>query len=133
MMSIFSAIKGKIIPVLIGIIGVLIVTLWYFNDRYERIKADNAKLELAIEVQGDTITELRASLEKQTKGLKVLADTTQKSETKSKDYLKIFVKHDLTRLAAAKPVLIENRMNKGTVEVFDGLEDDSNRLYKLNN
>ena len=40
-------------------------------------------------------------------------------------YLDIFKRHSLTKLAAAKPGLIEPRVNKATKEVFDGIEQDS--------
>ena len=40
-------------------------------------------------------------------------------------YLDIFKRHNLTKLAAAKPGLIEPRANKATKEVFDGIEEDS--------
>ena len=48
-------------------------------------------------------------------------------------YLDIFRRHNLTKLAAAKPGLIEPRMNKATKEVFDGIENDSNLISDLNN
>ena len=44
-----------------------------------------------------------------------------------------FRRHNLTKLAAAKPGLIEPRMNKATKEVFDGIENDSNLISDLNN
>ena len=40
-------------------------------------------------------------------------------------YLDIFRRHDLSKLAAAKPGLIEPRVNNATKEVFDSLENDS--------
>ena len=40
-------------------------------------------------------------------------------------YLDIFKRHNLTKLAAAKPGLIETRVNNATKEVFDGIEEDS--------
>jgi hypothetical protein len=33
-----------------------------------------------------------------------------------------FIKHDLSRLAARKPGLIERRINSGTIRVFNKLE-----------
>ena len=40
-------------------------------------------------------------------------------------YLNIFARHDLSKLAAAKPGLIQTRINKGTKDVFDTIENDS--------
>ena len=44
------------------------------------------------------------------------------------DYVSIFARHDLTRLARAKPGLIEPRINKGTKEVFRAIEEDSREV-----
>ena len=46
-------------------------------------------------------------------------------------YLDIFKRHNLTKLAAAKPGLIEPRANKATKEVFDGIEEDSRNIDDL--
>ena len=46
-------------------------------------------------------------------------------------YLDIFKRHNLTKLAAAKPGLIESRVNKATKEVFDGIENDSRDIDDL--
>ena len=39
--------------------------------------------------------------------------------------MKIFKKHDLTKLARAKPGLIETRANKATDEIFKVIEDET--------
>ena len=46
-------------------------------------------------------------------------------------YLDIFKRHDLTKLAAAKPGLIETRINKGTKDVFESIEKDSTNIDSL--
>jgi len=46
-------------------------------------------------------------------------------------YLDIFSRHNLSKLAAARPGLIETRVNNGTKEVFDALEADSAALDRL--
>ena len=46
-------------------------------------------------------------------------------------YLDIFKRHNLTKLAAAKPGLIEPRVNKGTKDVFDSIEEDSRNIDSL--
>ena len=48
-------------------------------------------------------------------------------------YLDIFRRHNLNQLAAAKPGLIETRVNNGTKEVFDSIENDSKELDSLDN
>ena len=59
--------------------------------------------------------------------------STYEIEADMNRYLDIFRRHNLTKLAAAKPGLIEPRMNKATKEVFDGIENDSNLISNLNN
>ena len=46
-------------------------------------------------------------------------------------YLDIFKRHDLTKLAAAKPGLLEPRVNKGTKNVFNSIEEDSRNIDDL--
>ena len=46
-------------------------------------------------------------------------------------YLDIFKRHNLTKLAAAKPGLIEPRVNKGTKDVFNSIEEDSRNIDSL--
>ena len=40
-------------------------------------------------------------------------------------YLDIFKRHNLTKLAIAKPGLLEPRINNGTKNVFDSIEEIS--------
>ena len=44
------------------------------------------------------------------------------------DYLSIFKRHDLTRLARAKPGMVEPRINNGTKKVFEQIEKDSEEV-----
>jgi hypothetical protein len=46
-------------------------------------------------------------------------------------YLDIFKRHNLTKLAAAKPGLLEPRINKGTKNVFDSIEEVSRTIDSL--
>ena len=57
--------------------------------------------------------------------LNELALKNQETQKEMNRYLDIFKRHNLTKLAAAKPGLIEPRANKATKEVFDGIEEDS--------
>ena len=42
-------------------------------------------------------------------------------------------RHNLSKLAAAKPGLIETRVNNGTKEVFESIEQDSRNIDSLDN
>ena len=63
--------------------------------------------------------------EMQTRGLVELQSRNQEIQLEMNRYLDIFKRHNLSKLAAAKPGLIEKRVNNGTKEVFDGIEADS--------
>ena len=43
-------------------------------------------------------------------------------------YMRIFADHDLTKLARAKPGMIETRANNATADVFRQLEEDSKAI-----
>ena len=47
-------------------------------------------------------------------------------------YLDIFRRHNLNQLAEVRPGLVETRVNNGTKEVFDSIENDSKELNNLN-
>jgi hypothetical protein len=48
------------------------------------------------------------------------------------EYMDIFRRHNIAKLASAKPGMIELRINNATKEVFDAIEDDSSRISALN-
>jgi len=43
----------------------------------------------------------------------------------------VFKRHDLSKLAFAKPGLIQTRVNKGTKDVFDSIEKDTSNIDSL--
>ena len=76
-------------------------------------------------MQEETISTLQNDFAKQTTALNNLQSKNNEIELEMNRYLDIFKRHNLTKLAAAKPGLIESRANKATKEVFDGIEQDS--------
>ena len=56
---------------------------------------------------------------------------SQEIQSEMNRYLDIFRRHSLSKLAAARPGLIQPRVNNGTKEVFDALEADSAALDRL--
>tara|TARA_R100001510_G_C7643184_1_gene200701 strand:+ start:1406 stop:1816 length:411 start_codon:yes stop_codon:yes gene_type:complete len=107
---------------LILILGGMSYYLWNENTT---LVANNAKLEGAVQLQEETISSLQNDFAKQTKALTSLQSKNNEIELEMNRYLDIFKRHNLTKLAAAKPGLIESRANKATKEVFDGIEQDS--------
>ena len=99
-----------------------------YTDTMNRMQSlANEKAALEVQVQQAT-----AALERQLEVMKLqeesLADMNERAavvEAQMKDYLKIFKDHDLTRLARAKPGMIESRANKRTDEIFTVIENDT--------
>lgn len=75
--------------------------------------------------QEKTIQALQDNLLKTTEALNTMSARNAEIEAEAKRYMAIFARHDLAKLAAAKPGLIETRINKGTSNVFRTIEEDS--------
>ena len=97
---------------------------WLYTENQKLIE-NNAKLMTATQLQEETISQLQNDMQLQTQSLLNLQSKNQDIELEMNRYLDIFKRHNLTKLAAAKPGLIETRANKATKEVFDGIEQDS--------
>lgn len=88
--------------------------------------------ELRNQEQIDTIAAIKESFETAGKALQGLQVKNQQYETQMSEYLDVFKRHNIAKLASAKPGLMEKRFNKGTKEVFDAISEDSNRISALN-
>ena len=99
-------------------------TYWLWNEN-ATLTQNNAKLESAVQLQEEVISSLQNDSTLQTGKLNELQLKSQEAQKEMNRYLDIFKRHSLTKLAAAKPGLIEPRVNKATKEVFDGIEQDS--------
>ena len=97
---------------------------WLWQDN-QALRQNNATLEVAVQTQEETISTLQNDFALQTSQLNELALKNQETQKEMNRYLDIFKRHNLTKLAAAKPGLIEPRANKATKEVFNGIEEDS--------
>jgi len=118
---------------LIGIILILgLGGYWLYNEN-QTLSANNMKLESALEEQTAAMAALRESYEKQGKALQNMSRKNAEIEAEKQEYLAIFARHNLDMLAIKKPGLIENRFNGASVEVMEGIEDDTKELYNLTN
>ena len=115
--------------VLIGIIlgGGIIGYLYYTNTQAEltELREYNMAMELQVKTQNETIDKMSKQYEQQAKALGELTSKNAEIEAEMTRYLDIFRRHNLSKLAAAKPGLIEPRVNNATKEVFASLESDS--------
>ena len=117
--------------VLIGIILVLGLGSYYLYNENITLKTNNKLLEGAVETQKEAIVSLQNDFALQTSSLLDLQGRNQEIQADMNRYLDIFKRHNLTKLAAAKPGLLEPRVNKGTKNVFDSIEEDSRNIDSL--
>ena len=114
--------------VFIGIIIMLgIACSWLWIDN-QRLRENNAQLGVAVQTQEEAIATLQNDFSLQGQELTELTKRSQEAQKEMNRYLDIFRRHNLTKLAAAKPGLIETRANKATKEVFDGIEKISRNI-----
>lgn len=117
--------------VLLGVIAVLISICGFLYWQNSSLASLNQAFELRDQEQKLTIETLQNDFEQQTKGLLDLQSKNQAIQLEMNRYLDIFKRHNLSKLAAAKPGLIEKRVNNGTKEVFDSIEEDSRIIDSL--
>ena len=88
--------------------------------------------DLRDQEQKATIESIQNNLQKTTQALGGLQIKNQQYEMQMSEYMDIFRRHNIAKLASAKPGMIELRINNATKEVFDAIEDDSSRISTLN-
>ena len=116
---------------LIGIILVLGLGGYYLYNQNQTLLANNQKLEYAVEEQKAAMTALKENFEKQGKALLNMSRKNAEIEAEKQEYLAIFARHNLDMLALKKPGLITNRFNNGSQKVMEGMQNDTEELYKL--
>jgi len=79
-----------------------------------------------------TIEAIQTRMEQTTIALTDMQNENQRIEAEMSEYLDIFRRHNTTKLASAKPGLMEKRINNATKGVFDAIENDSKRISSLN-
>lgn len=126
--------------ILIGIIGAMgLSAMLYYNISVVPMKV---KLEEQVKIiaaqdlrdqeQKATIEAIQNNLQKTSQELTGLQVRNQAYETEMNEYMDIFRRHNLSKLASAKPGMIEKRANTRTKEAFDAIEADSQRISTLN-
>jgi len=88
--------------------------------------------DLRDQEQKAAIEAIQNNLQKTTQALGGLQIKNQQYEMQMSEYMDIFRRHNIAKLASAKPGMIELRINNATKEVFDAIEDDSSRISALN-
>ena len=123
-----------------GIIGAMgLAGFMYYNFSVVPMKnklEEQAKVIIAQDLrdqeQRAAIDAIQNNLTQTTEALSGLQVRNQQYEEEMAEYMDIFRRHNLSKLASAKPGMIELRANNKTKEVFDAIEADSQRISSLN-
>ena len=84
--------------------------------------------DLRDQEQKATIAAITANAEKTAKATAALQTQNQEYEAEMSEYLDIFRRHNLAKIASARPGQVETRANERTKEVFDAIEEVSKRI-----
>ena len=115
----------------IGIIIALSLGGYFLYQQNETLKSENLAYEVRDQEQREAIAAIQENFERQTSALNSLTARNAEIEGEMSRYLDIFRRHNLNKLALARPGLIETRVNNGTKDVFDSIESDSAELDTL--
>ena len=88
--------------------------------------------DLRDQEQKATIVAITLNAEKTAKASAALQQQNQQYEAEMSEYLDIFRRHNLAKIASARPGQIQNQANARTKEVFDAIEEVSNRISNPN-
>lgn len=101
---------------------------FYYNSTQTELielRSLNQAYETKFAQQEEAMASMQKDFALQTQSLQEMQLKNQEIQGEMNRYLDIFKRHNLTKLAAAKPGLIEGKANRATKEVFDGIEADS--------
>ena len=123
-------IKIYLFLIIMGVIGgVGYGGYMYYKDTQERIAIltdNNAKLEVAAQLQEETINTMIEDVERNAELNKELQDKLQLAEKYGDQLRNTLRKHNLTHLANKKPSAIEKRMQNATNRLWDDLANITN-------
>tara|TARA_R110000772_G_scaffold206258_1_gene316881 strand:- start:183 stop:662 length:480 start_codon:yes stop_codon:yes gene_type:complete len=123
-------IKIYLFLIIMGVIGgVGYGGYMYYKDTQERIAIltdNNAKLEVAAQLQEETINTMIEDVQRNAELNKELQRELQIAEGYGDQLRATLQKHNLTHLANKKPGLIERKMQNATNRLWDDLADITN-------
>ena len=115
----------------VGIILALSLGGYFLYQQNESLKIENLAFQVRDQEQQETIKAQQESFAKQSKALNNLTSRNAEIEGEMTRYLDIFKRHNLNKLAIAKPGRIAKRVNDGTAKIFITIENDSKMLDNL--
>jgi chromosome segregation ATPase len=114
------------------------VTVSKFEAGIAKLEANNrtltenqVQLDIAINTAEASLKAAEENAKKSEAAMSALTSRNQELNREKQTYLKIFKDHNLTRLARARPGMIEKRINNGTQKVFEALENDTKELMDV--
>ena len=114
-----------------GLVLVLGIACYWLYNANQTLTANNIALEGAIAQQEEAMKVMKESYEKQGKALNQLSSRNAQIEQEMNQYMDIFRRHNLNKLAIAKPGMIGKRANDATKAVFESIENDSKELDSM--
>ena len=118
--------KIYILIVVLGLVGGVVYGGWYYyKDTQARIATlteNSAKLEIAAQTQKQTIDTLVADAKKYEKLNSELHIKLESANDYKNTLLGKLRKHNLTRLSAQKPALIERKINNASKRLLESFE-----------
>ena len=92
------------------------------------LKENQIQMEQAVKTSQEALAAAEANAKKSEAAMSALTARNNELQREKDNAMKIFKDHNLTRLARAKPGMIETRMNAKTEQVFRDLENDTKEL-----
>jgi len=92
------------------------------------LKENQVQMEMAVQTAQASLAAAEANAKKSEAAMSALTTRNNELQREKDNAMKIFKDHNLTRLARAKPGMIEKRMNAKTEQVFRDLENDTKEL-----
>lgn len=122
-------VMSYIVAILLSLIATFGTAGYFYYQQAEaqiaQLTLENSVYEAATEAQKETIENLQTAMTLQGEELNSLTEKNGEIQQEMNRYLSIFKRHNLSKLADAKPGLIEKRVNDGTQKVFDSIRDDT--------
>lgn len=110
----------KVYLIIAGLVGLMLgAAYWYYQDsqhRIEILQREKAQLEISVDLQQKAIESVKKDLDAQKI---ILQDTYNKFDNARQEAQTLadkLAKHELGALAIQKPGLVQNLVNKATVE-----------------
>ena len=92
------------------------------------LKENQVQMEAAVKSSQQALKAVEANAKKSEAAMSNLTQRNNELNKEKQNYMKVFKDHNLTRLARARPSMIEKRANAKTALVFRELENDTKEL-----